>query len=279
MEGYSYRPIDKRENYVKRCVAVAGDTLEIINRKLYVNGKYNDVGENVNFFYNVTFNRGLTEKDFNDFKELYGFNLGQYKDLRNPRSPRNLPIDENVLMNMSEKVKNELLQNLKKGIHGNLRLLNDSAVEPVINKKPSLNNYSDLIASYTGIYPNHPKFNWTRDNYGPLWMPKEGVSIPLNEENWIKYNRCINTYEKHNYRWEKGAVYDENNNKLDTYTFKQDYYYMIGDNRHSSADSRMWGFVPADHIVGKTLIVFMSKDQEKGWFDGGIRWNRIFKTF
>ena len=108
-------------------------------------------------------------------------------------------------------------------------------------------------------------------------MPSEGATIPLNEDNWIKYSRCITTYEG-NIAEKKADGFYINGVKAETYTFKQNYYYMIGDNRHNSADSRMWGFVPEDHVVGKALIIWMSKDLERGWFSGGVRWERIFKT-
>lgn len=275
IHGYATRPIDKRENYVKRCVAIPGDTLEIVDGLLKINGKHNNVGENVNFTYYALFNRRPLDKEFLMFKENYGFNLQQYKDIEDPepdpktKQPR-LPIGREAIVNMSDDIKEVFVNDINSGKYGDLRI-------DTIYK--NINRRKDPVYSYVAIYPNHEKFRWTVDNYGPLWMPKEGATIPLNEDNWIKYNRCINTYENHNYKWVKGAVYDENNQKVENYTFQQDYYYMIGDNRHNSADSRMWGFVPADHIVGKTLIVFMSKDQEKGWFDGGVRWNRIFKTF
>lgn len=273
LSGNTYRPIDKRENYVKRCVAAPGDTLRMIDGRPYINSSYNKVGENVNFISLVYFNAYPTQEQLNQFKDNYGFNLGQYNDVQ---IPKNQSISNGYIVayvNMSDKIKAKFLMDINNGKYGALR---------VIKHEKNLSNQSDDLNSvkysYINVYPNHPKFNWTVDNYGPLWMPKEGATIPLNEDNWIKYSRCINTYENNNVSWKDGAAYQDGK-VLKEYTFKQNYYYMVGDNRHKSADSRMWGFVPEDHVVGKAMVVFMSKDQEKGWFDGGIRWNRIFKTF
>lgn len=268
--GFATRPIDKKENYIKRCVAVGGDILEIKNGQLYINGEESNVGVNVNFNHYVSFNRPLSHNELEMFKEEYGFNLGQYKDIKDAHNPELLPTSANCVINMSKDVKAQMETDIKAGKYGNLQLLSVSQkIDSSINR----------LNAYQHIYPNHEKFPWTVDNYGPLWMPKKGESIELTEDNWIKYERCIAVYE-HNESVEKkqDGIYI-NGEKVTHYTFKQNYYYMIGDNRHNSADSRMWGFVPEDHVVGKGLFVWMSKDLEKGWFDGGVRWNRIFKTF
>lgn len=268
IHGYTHRPIDKKENYIKRCVAIPGDTLQIINSKLYIDGKRNIVGENVNFDHYVTFNRAIGKLEIDKFKEKFGFNTGQYKDLKAVNDESQLPNSPNCIINMSEKVKEELMNSVKSGEFRGLEILSvEKRVDTIKNK----------LNAYQNFYPNHEYFPWNVDNYGPLWMPAKGATIDLTPENWALYSRCIITYENNQAEVKNGAVY-LNGKKADTYTFKQGYYYMVGDNRHNSADSRMWGFVPQDHIVGKGLIIWMSKDQEKGWTDGGVRWNRIFKT-
>ena len=125
-------------------------------------------------------------------------------------------------------------------------------------------------------YPVGYNTGWTRDNFGPLWIPKKGATIPLDERNLALYSRGIKNYENNTLEVKDGKVYI--NGKPETsYTFKYDYYWMMGDNRHNSADSRSWGFVPEDHIVGKPILVWLSLDKDRSLFDGGIRWNRLFR--
>ena len=122
---------------------------------------------------------------------------------------------------------------------------------------------------------NHYK-TWDSNNYGPIWIPKKGATIKLTEDNLPIYERPIRAYEGNTLEVKEDGIYI-NGKKTDEYTFKMDYYWMMGDNRHNSADARSWGFVPEDHIVGKPIVVWLSLDKDRGWFDGKIRWNRIFK--
>jgi len=137
----------------------------------------------------------------------------------------------------------------------------------------------DVVGNFnTGgpTYPLNDSIQWTRDNYGPIWIPRKGSSIELSEHNLALYERVIRNYEQNEVALLDGLVYI--NGALATqYTFKMDYYWMMGDNRHNSADSRAWGFVPEDHVVGKPLRVWLSLDKDKGWFNGKIRWKRFFK--
>jgi signal peptidase I len=121
------------------------------------------------------------------------------------------------------------------------------------------------------LFPYEPGNGWTVDDYGPVWIPKKGATIPLNPENVRRYHRCIDTYEGNKFE-EKGGKYFINDRPATTYTFKMNYYWMMGDNRHNSLDSRYWGFVPEDHIVGKASLIWFS------YGNNGIRWNRIFQT-
>ena len=126
------------------------------------------------------------------------------------------------------------------------------------------------------MYPQILYTKWTRDNYGPVWIPEKGATITLNKDNLPIYERCIVAYEGNTLEQKPDGIYI-NGQKTDTYTFKLDYYWMMGANRHNSLDSRYWGFVPEDHVVGKPIVVWLSLDKDRGWFDGKIRWNRIFK--
>ena len=125
-------------------------------------------------------------------------------------------------------------------------------------------------------YPVDYETGWTRDNYGPIWIPQRGATIELTPQNLALYSRCIKNYEG-NQLEVKGDKVWINGAEATTYTFQYDYYWMMGDNRHNSADSRSWGFVPEDHIVGKPILVWLSLDKDRSLFDGGIRWNRIFR--
>ena len=127
------------------------------------------------------------------------------------------------------------------------------------------------------LYPKNAYTGWTRDNYGPVWIPKKGASIQLTLKNLPIYERCIKVYEDNDLRVDDRGRIFINGKQAKSYTFKMDYYWMMGDNRDKSADSRYWGFVPEDHVVGKPIVVWLSLDKDRGWFDGKIRWNRIFK--
>ena len=125
-------------------------------------------------------------------------------------------------------------------------------------------------------YPLGYETGWTRDNYGPIWIPKRGATIELTPANLALYSRCIRNYESNQLDIQDGKV-RINGKEATSYTFKYDYYWMMGDNRHNSADSRYWGFVPEDHVVGKPIMVWLSLDKDRSLFDGGIRWNRLFR--
>jgi len=129
---------------------------------------------------------------------------------------------------------------------------------------------------YFSTFPNHPDYSWTRDNFGPLEIPKKGKTINLSIANLPLYERIIDVYEDNELEVKGQDIYI-NSELASTYTFIMDYYFMMGDNRHNSADSRFWGFVPEDHIVGKPLFVYFSLDKDKK-FLAKIRWNRIFKA-
>jgi signal peptidase I len=146
----------------------------------------------------------------------------------------------------------------------------------VIEIAPNIDNYPpDYPDSYLTIFPFVKGYNWTRDNFGPLWIPAKGSTVELTVENLPLYERIISTYESNKLEVKDGRIYI-NSEEAKTYTFKQDYYFMMGDNRHNSLDSRYWGFVPEDHIVGRPAVVWFSSDGNKK-FPKNIRWKRFFK--
>lgn len=237
------RPVDRRENYVKRCVGLPGNMFEIKDRIVYIDGVAQKEPENVQFNYIVTTTGAPIPE--NVFRELEISN----DDTRNHNSESNV-----YLMPLTQKAHDALLA--RKDLIASIEM------EP--------EGYSG------GLYPLNLHTNWDRNNYGPIWIPKKGESIKLTMDNLPIYERPIRVYENNKLEVKDGKIYI-NDVQTDTYTFKMDYYWMMGDNRHNSADSRYWGFVPEDHVVGKPIVVWLSLDKDRGWFDGKIRWNRIFK--
>ena len=155
-----------------------------------------------------------------------------------------------------------LTKKMYETLSGNKKLISKIVMEP---------------EEYAGqMYPLNLHTKWNRNNYGPIWIPAKGATITLTEDNLPIYERCIVAYEGNKLEIKPDGIYI-NGEKTDQYTFKMDYYWMMGDNRHNSADSRYWGFVPEDHVVGKPIVVWLSLDKDRGWFDGKIRWNRLFK--
>ena len=236
------RPVDRRENYVKRCVGLPGQTLQIKNRVIYLDGKANKEPDNVQYRYFVH-TKGMLPDDLCHELGISKEDLaGYYTD----ESVYNMPL--------TAKAKDALL-----------------ARKDIVT---AIENTPDDDAG--GLYPLNKLTGWTVDNYGPIWIPKKGETIELSLDNLPLYERPIHAYEGNALEVKDGKIFI-NGEETTHYTFKMDYYWMMGDNRHNSADSRFWGFVPEDHVVGKPIFIWLSLDQDRGWFDGKIRWNRLFK--
>jgi signal peptidase I len=234
-----YRPVDKRENYVKRCIGMPGDTLLIVNNQVYIDGVAAKNPEKMQFNYFVeTDGSIITEEQFRLMNVSKEDRAGQFG-----------PVYHFPLTQKAKEIA-ERLPTIKR---------------IVLEPDPSGGD----------MYPVDYKTGWSRDNYGPLWIPKKGATIELTEQNIGLYNRCIRNYENNTLEEKDGKILI-NGKEETTYTFKYDYYWMMGDNRHKSADSRSWGFVPEDHVVGKPILIWLSLDKDRGWFDGKIRWSRLF---
>ncbi|MFI3316224.1 MAG: S26 family signal peptidase [Rikenellaceae bacterium] len=231
------RPVDKRENYVKRCVAVGGDTIKIVDTKLFING---------------------IEEEYNDTRQfIYGVQTTS-------------PISNAILekLQITEAYGNGSMYQMP---------LSDSKAEE-ISKLPNVIAVTKYVAqgSNPDIFPSDDRYAWNQDNFGELWVPERGTTIDLTLENLPFYERIIDVYEGNDLRVDGDKIFI-NDQEASTYTFKMNYYWMMGDNRHNSADSRFWGFVPEDHVVGRAAVIMLSLDTN-GSFPSNIRWNRVFKS-
>ncbi len=234
------RPVDRRENYVKRCVGLPGQTLQIKDHVIYLDGKPNREPKQVQYNYHVVLKQ--------PFPLALAHELGiSHEDL--------LMLQQTGLLPLTEEARKRL------------------------------ENCPDIVESLTyeaqkgtsGIYPLNGHTGWTADNYGPVWIPARGASIDLTLENLPVYERPIRVYEGNQLDVTPEGTILINGAPADSYTFKMNYYWMQGDNRHNSADSRYWGFVPEDHVVGKPIMVWLSLAKDRAWGDGRVRWNRLFR--
>lgn len=259
-----YRPVDKRENYVKRCVGLPGDSLSVRNNQVYINGKAAQNPKNMQLNYFVETEIPLTETMFRN----WGVSRDDY-----------MPYGQPCTVSDPETLSFLGFQPNANGAYNLVyRFPMTEAMVAQVKKLPSVKKVivEPEVFGGTMYYPVDYDNGWTRDNYGPIWIPKRGATIELTPENLALYRRCIKNYENNELEEKDGVVYI-NGEKASTYTFKYDYYWMMGDNRHNSADSRSWGFVPEDHIVGKPIMIWLSLDKDRSLFDGGIRWNRLFR--
>jgi signal peptidase I len=232
------RPIDKRENYIKRCVAIAGDTIQVIDGEVFINGKKQKDIPTKQFNYRVITDGTSIPKKILEESQI---NLS---DIRMENSVFIIPM---TAANKDKFSKMQLVKSITKDV-------------------------KDIGEPNFRIFPHSDLYNWNEDFFGPMYVPKAGATVNLTLENLPLYSRIIDLYESNELKVDKGVIFI-NGKPATKYTFKMNYYWLMGDNRHNSADSRFWGFVPEDHIVGKAWLIWMSRDKEYG----GIRWNRIGK--
>jgi signal peptidase I len=248
-----YRPVDKRENFIKRCQGAPGDTLSVVDGQVFVNRKAAPTPPGEQMEYSYTTNGVGLNPEITD-----ALNITTY--------------DQHIYPAMTKESADKL-----KGYS------NITSFKQIISQK----GVSDPNSAVYPTNPGHPvgppnlmlngkqpDFKWSVDNYGPIIIPKKGWTVKLDSMTYPLYERCIRTYENNKLEV-KGSDIFINGKKTDSYTFKMNYFWMMGDNRHDSDDSRFWGFVPEDHIVGKALFIWMSWDDNASFFSK-IRWSRLF---
>jgi signal peptidase I len=242
-EDWVVRPRDKKEFYVKRCIGMPGDTISIENTVVYIDSKPIENPEKSNFDYYV---ECKTPINYENWKNTYDISQSEiYGGPNGDRYLYQMPLTFELV---------DVIKDLPFVL----------SVNKVVAKK------ANPISINLRIFPNSLKYNWSEDNFGPLFIPSKGSTVQLTEMSLPLYEQIIRKYEGNTLETKNGLYYI-NGEAVTSYTFRQDYFFMMGDNRHRSADSRFWGFVPDDHVVGKPAFIWFSKDDVTG-----IRWNRIF---
>ncbi len=288
-----YRPVDRRENYVKRCVGMPGDTISMKNDIVYIDGKPTESPKDMQLMYfvqtsgsplpaSVYQELGISNDDIR-LISTYDLNTDSITLQYNSDYARELSLYQRVFTKQ-----NSTVEYLYRNVNMTKQMVEIMKNKPYVVKVISVNEfyqeinsaYNKILFTQPAIYPITYDMAVQPGDFPALWIPKKGETITFDTNVDYKvaaYVRCIKNYEHNDFEYRGGKVYI-NGQQADSYTFKFDYYFMMGDNRDNSADSRAWGFVPEDHIVGKPLFIWLSLDPDKGWFSGKIRWSRLFTT-
>ena len=291
------KPIDKKSNYVKRCVGIAGDTLEIIDGFVHINGVKNILPERAEVQYGFTAygEKGISSrklisvgvKDFLRRYKIENITQNSYAKLAPYLAGSTGNSQDNFIAITRDKgLEPELIRSLGLRVSELLektKALNLTIKEAtILAKQPWLDSVVRQISKNKTpnktFFPNRIPFDWNQDNFGPIVIPSAGMTVNLNSSNLSLYKKAIMDYENNDLVTNADGIFI-NGEKVTQYTFKQDYYWMMGDNRHRSEDSRFWGFVPADHIVGKPVFIWFSIDGiNDGIRNWKVRWDRVFTT-
>lgn len=291
------KPIDKKSNYVKRCVAIPGDTLEIIDGIIHINGEQTVLPDRAKPLYGYTAYsktgisaRELIKQGINDLtrrfrienditqqqlKALFANKINVIRQgdmliaITGSRGiPRSLIRKERLRVTELRETKKTVFLTLDEANS----LTNNISLDSLVRNINQTKTYN------TNFFPNDIRYNWNEDNFGPIVMPKQGITVVITRDNIALYKKLIRDYENKSLEEINGTYYIDGK-ATDTYTFEKDYFWMMGDNRHRSEDSRFWGFVPDNHIVGKPIFIWMSIDGiNDGISNWKVRWDRVFTT-
>jgi signal peptidase I len=290
-KGTDFKPLDKKTNYVKRCVGIAGDTLEVRDGYVYINGKQNILPDRAKLqFYNKVYSKkGLSTQKLlrytdKEFERKFIINFSSQSQIEKVmryavNNPKKIKDNEFIITTSDEGFPQWIINGYRldiKEISTKIRKANitdeiaaklrkDSEVDSVVKVINPRGNKGN------NMFPQATNLSWNTDNYGPIYIPKKGTTVPLNMNSIPFYERIIDDYENNQLEVIGEHIFI-NGKKTTSYTFKQDYYWMMGDNRQNSLDARSWGYVPFDHVVGKPVLIWFSINE------GKIRWERLFTT-
>ena len=291
------KPIDKKSNYVKRCVAIPGDTLEIIDGIIHINGEQTVLPDRAKPLYGYTAYsktgisaRELIKQGIKDLNRRFRIENDITQQQLNALFANNINVirqgDMLIAITGSRGIPRSLirkerlrvteLRETKKTVF--LTLDEANSLTNNISLDSLVRNINQTKTYNTNFFPNDIRYNWNEDNFGPIVMPKQGITVVITRENIALYKKLIRDYENKSLEEINGTYYIDGK-ATDTYTFEKDYFWMMGDNRHRSEDSRFWGFVPDNHIVGKPIFIWMSIDGiNDGISNWKVRWDRVFTT-
>ncbi|RCS28142.1 signal peptidase I [Polaribacter sp. WD7] len=292
---FTYKPVDKKTNYVKRCVGIAGDSIEMKDGYFYINGKKNSLPDRakLQFYYTYESKKPISQNTYPKFL-LDKERTGVYKILteywQNPKVQSAIKENGNLTKIASDSLYTEVAGGVNPDFARRLKMLSvDNKIninlteEEAIRLKtyPLTKSLTKIIHDAdNAIFPHVKELGWSQDNFGPIYIPEAGATVKLDVKSLPFYEQIIKNYENNDLQVVGNNIFI-NGEKVDSYTFKQDYFYLIGDNRHNSLDARYWGYVPFDHVLGKPVMVWFSWDANATSFGEkikSIRWNRMFTT-
>jgi signal peptidase I len=292
---FTYKPVDKKTNYVKRCVGIAGDTLEMKDGYFYVNGKKNELPyrAKLQFYYTFECKQPINQNTYPKFL-LDKERTGVYKILteywNNDKVQKAIKENGSLSKIGQDSLYTEVVGGVNPQFAQRLKMINvenkininmtDEEVErlkkyPLTVSVKKINHEAD-----NAIFPHVKELEWSQDNFGPIYIPEAGKTVKLNKNSLPFYEQIIKNYENNDLVINGDAIFI-NGKEVDSYTFQQDYFYLVGDNRHNSLDARYWGYVPFDHVLGKPVMIWFSWDADApslGAKIKSIRWDRMFTT-
>jgi signal peptidase I len=292
---FTYKPVDKKTNYVKRSVGIAGDSLELKNGHVYINGKKNELPDRakIQFYYTYEAKTAINASTYPRYL-IKKERTGVYRVLSEYWN--NAKVQEAIKKNgnLSKIASDSLYTEVAGGINPdfarrlkmesvankiNINLTEDEAIR--LRKQPQTVAVTKLnFEADNAIFPHIASNKWSQDNFGPIYIPKAGATVKIDAASLPYYKQIIKNYENNDLAVVGDAIFI-NGEKADSYTFKQDYYWLMGDNRHNSLDARYWGYVPFDHVLGKPVMIWWSWDANAASFGEkikSIRWDRMFTT-